>query len=219
MENNRECTHCGGHPELIRSLFPVYGYRPEDISPRLRPVFERYQDAHREFTRTCDGLGLPYEPVEELDTRPTGFRVEREPLDMAGESFTPDGRRACARLLDDFPTAKLGRLSMHVQPNAWFHALADHAVTFSVLPLAPDRSLLRTTWLVHRDAVEGRDYDLDTLTHVWRQTNDQDRAFVARVHRGVSDPAYVPGPYLAPEYQVDAFCSWYTDRLAEHHTS
>jgi Rieske 2Fe-2S family protein len=216
MENNRECTHCGGHPELIRSLFPVYGYQPEDISPRLGPAFERYQSAHQEFTATCKELGLLWEPVEQLDTRPTGFRIEREPLDMAGESFTVDGRRACTRLLADFPTARLGRLSMHVQPNAWFHGLADHAVTFSVLPIAPDKTLLRTTWLVHRDAVEGQDYDLDTLTTVWRQTNDQDRTFVARAHRGVSDPAYEPGPYLAPEYQVDAFCSWYIDRLEEY---
>jgi Rieske 2Fe-2S family protein len=216
MENNRECTHCGGHPELIRSLFPVYGYQAEDIGPRLRPAFERYTSAHQEFTATCQELTLLWAPVEQLDTRPTGFRIEREPLDMAGESFTVDGRRACTRLLTGFPTAKLGRLSMHVQPNAWFHLLADHAVTFSVLPIAPDKSLLRTTWLVHQDAVEGQDYDLDTLTMVWRQTNDQDRTFVARAHRGVSDPAYVPGPYLPPEYQVDAFCSWYTQRLAEN---
>ena len=216
MENNRECTHCGGHPELIRSLFPIYGYQADDISPRLRPAFERYTKAHQEFTATCSELDLPWKPVEELDSRLTGFRIEREPLDLAGESFTVDGKKACTRLLADFPTARLGRLSMHVQPNAWFHGLADHAVTFSVLPIAPDRTLLRTTWLVHKDAVEGRDYDLDRLTTVWRQTNDQDRTFVARAHAGVSDPAYVPGPYLPPEYQVDAFCSWYADRVTEH---
>ena len=75
---------------------------------------------------------------------------------------------------------------------------------------------MRTTWLVHRDAVEGRDYDLDNLTMVWKQTNDQDRVYVARAHRGVSDPDYVPGPYLPSEYQVDAFCTWYINRLAEH---
>jgi Rieske 2Fe-2S family protein len=216
MENNRECTHCGGHPELSRSLFPTYGYRPEDISPRLRQAFDRYTRVHEEFTATCDRLSMRWEPIEQLDTRPTGFRIEREPLDQAGESFTLDGRRACARLLADFPTAQLGRLSMHVQPNAWFHFLSDHAVTFSVLPLSPGRTALRTTWLVHKDAVEGRDYELDRLTTVWRQTNEQDRTFIARVHQGVSDPAYQPGPYLPAEYQVDAFCSWYTGRLAEY---
>jgi Rieske 2Fe-2S family protein len=214
IENNRECTHCGGHPELIRSLFPVYGYQADDIGPRLRPAFERYQQAHASFVTTCEALGLPWKGVEQLDGRQTGFRIEREPLDLAGESFTVDGVRACRRLLMDSDEARLGRLSMHVQPNAWFHVLGDHAVTFSVLPLSPGRSALRTTWLVHPDAVEGRDYDLATLTEVWRQTNDQDRAFVARAHRGVSDPGYVPGPYLPPEYQVEAFCSWYTERLA-----
>jgi Rieske 2Fe-2S family protein len=217
MENNRECTHCGGHPELIRSLFPVYGYADEDISPRLRPAFDRYRAARQELAEVCDAHGLRWQGVEELDTRLTGFRIERDPLDLAGESFTPDGRKAVARLLsDDIPVAKLGRLSMHVQPNAWFHVLGDHAVTFSVLPIGPDKSLLRTTWLVHGEAQEGRDYNLDTLTEVWRQTNEQDRAFVARVHRGVADPAYQPGPYLPPEYQVDAFCTWYTQRIEEY---
>lgn len=40
------------------------------------------------------------------------------------------------------------------------------------------RTLVRTTWLVHAEAEEGTDYDLDNLTEVWRATNDQDAAFV-----------------------------------------
>jgi Rieske 2Fe-2S family protein len=217
MENNRECTHCGGHPELLKSFFPVYGYKPDEITPRLRPAYDRYQRAHADFVDRCNAHGLLWEAIEQLDNRPTGFRLEREPLDMAGESLTLDGTRGSQRLLIDSPEAKLGRLSIHLQPNSWFHILSDHALTFSVLPIAPDKSMLRTTWLVHADAVEGLDYDLDNLTAVWRLTNDQDRAYVARAHRGVNDPAYVPGPYLPPEYQVDAFCSWYTARLADYH--
>lgn len=219
MENNRECVHCGGHPELSRSLFPTYGYASEEVSPRLRPAYERYQQTREEFTTTCRAAGLLWEAVEDLAARPTGFRIEREPLDQAGESFTLDGRAACKRLLAEFPSPRLGRLTLHVQPNAWFHFLADHAVTFSVLPLNSRNTLLRTTWLVHRDAIEGVDYDVDRLTAVWKATNEQDGVFVARTHRGVSDPAYRPGPYLAPEYQVDAFCSWYTARLTEHAAS
>ena len=105
---------------------------------------------------------------------------------------------------------------MHPQPNAWFHVLADHAVTFSVLPLSADRTLVRTTWLVHEDAEEGADYDLDTLTHVWRETNEQDSVFCARAQLGVSSPAYEPGPYAPSEYQVDAFSTWYVERAKEH---
>ncbi|MGI5454613.1 aromatic ring-hydroxylating oxygenase subunit alpha [Streptomyces sp. CA-249302] len=216
MENNRECYHCGGHPELQCSLFPVYGYAEEDVPPVLRPAYDRYLQADAESRTTYESLGLPYAAVEELDTRATGFRIQREPLDGAGESFTEDGTAACSKLLSDFTTPRLGRLSMHMQPNAWFHFLSDHAITFSVIPLAPDRTLVRTTWLVHADAVEGVDYDLDGLTRVWTATNDQDALLVARAQQGISSPAYLPGPYNPTEYQVEAFVNWYVTRLKAH---
>lgn len=217
MENNRECYHCvGGHPELQACYFPTYGYEEHNLPPTLRPAYERYLRADAEARKTYESLGLPYAAIEELDTRTTGFRVQREPLDGAGESYTSDGTAACKRPLADFPTARLGRLSFHTQPNAWFHLMADHAVTFTAIPLAPDRTLVRTTWLVHADAVEGVDYDLDTLTKVWKATNDQDAAFVARAHQGISSPAYQPGPYGPTEEEVEAFVNWYVTRLKAH---
>ncbi len=215
MENNRECYHCDGHPELSCSLFPTYGYDEADVPPLLRPAFDRYLAADADLQRVCGELGLPFARLEELDERPSGFRAQREPLDGAGESFTPDGRAVCRKRLGDLPEARLGRLSMHHQPNTWLHVLSDHAVTFTALPLSADRTLVRTTWLVHEDAVEGEDYDLDALTDTWRQTNLQDATFVARAQLGVSSPAYEPGPYTLSEYQVEKFCTWYLDRLRE----
>ncbi|MFE0763300.1 aromatic ring-hydroxylating oxygenase subunit alpha [Streptomyces smyrnaeus] len=215
MENNRECYHCDGHPELLRSFFPTYGYTEENLPARLRPAHERYLRADAELRETYERLGLPYALIEELDGRTTGFRIQRDALDLAGESFTPDGTAACRRLLGDLPTPRLGHLALHLQPNSWFHVLGDHAITFSVLPLAPDRTLLRTTWLVHPEAEEGVDYDLDTLLKVWTATNEQDARLVARAQQGVCSPAYEPGPYAETEYQVEAFCAWYIDRLRE----
>ena len=217
MENNRECYHCeGGHPELICTFFPTYGYAEDQIPARLRPAHERYVRAEAALEQTCRERGLPYAAVEDLHERVSGFRVQREALDGAGESYTLDGTAACRTLLGDLDVRRLGRVSLHTQPNAWFHFMADHAVTFSVLPLTPDRTLVRTTWLVHEDAVEGTDYDVDELTHVWRETNVQDSAFCARAQQGVTSPAYEPGPYAASEYQVDAFVTWYAARAQAH---
>ncbi|MBA0051077.1 aromatic ring-hydroxylating dioxygenase subunit alpha [Streptomyces sp. AJS327] len=215
MENNRECYHCDGHPELLRTFFPTYGHTEETLPPHLRPAHERYLRADAELRATYERLGLPYALIEELEARPVGFRIQRDALDLAGESFTPDGRAASRRTLGDLPTRRLGHLALHLQPSSWFHVVADHAITFSVRPLAPDRTLLRTTWLVHPEAVEGVDYDLDTLRAVWTATNEQDARFVARAQRGVSSPAYTPGPYAPTEYQVEAFCAWYIARLRE----
>jgi glycine betaine catabolism A len=216
MENNRECYHCDGHPELICSLFQLFGYAEGDLTPRLRPVHERYQAASAALREVCEANEIPLDTVEELDARVTAFRVGRLPLDHAGESFSKDGSLLCTRLLGDVPSSRLGHLSVHMQPNSWFHFVSDHIVTFSVLPLAPDRSLLRTTWLVHSDATDGEDYDVESLTRVWRATNDQDRTLVARTQLGVSSPAYAPGPYSPTEGQVEAFVNWYIGRLRAH---
>ena len=95
--------------------------------------------------------------------------------------------------------------------------MSDHIVTFSVLPLAPERTLLRTKWLVHKDAVEGVDYDLNNLTQVWLKTNKQDGDLVAMAQRGVRQPAYQPGPYSPyTEELVEKFCDWYIGRMAAH---
>ncbi|MEN0135185.1 MAG: aromatic ring-hydroxylating dioxygenase subunit alpha [Rhodococcus sp. (in: high G+C Gram-positive bacteria)] len=216
VENNRECYHCGGHPELLSSYFPVYGFDLDDLPARLVPARDRYVTAMAELVDKCETLSLPYAEIEELDTRPTGFRIDRVPLEKAGESFTPDGTAASKKLMADFPTPKLGRLGFHVQPNAWFHFMADHAITFSAIPIAPDQTLVRTTWLVHPDAVEGVDYDIDNLTAVWKATNEQDAGFVERAHQGLLSPAYIPGPYSPSEYQVEAFINWYIGRLRKH---
>ena len=88
-------------------------------------------------------------------------------------------------------------------------------MTFATLPVsAADRTLVRTTWLVHRDAIAGVDYDIDNLTHVWRRTNEQDAEFRRiAAHAGAHNPAYEPGPYAPSEYMVDRFCDWYGERL------
>ncbi len=217
MENNRECYHCeAGHPELTCTFFPTYGYAADEIPARLQPAYQRFLDAERELHDNCDRNGVPYALVEDLSGRPTGFRIERAALDGKGESYTMDGSAASAKLLGDLDTFTLGRASLHVQPNMWFHAMGDHIVTFSLVPLAADRTLVRTTWLVDAEAVEGVDYDLENLTTVWMKTNEQDATFCERGQLGVSSPAYLPGPYAPTEAHLDEFCTWYIERLKAH---
>uniref|UniRef100_UPI003D94CDA3 aromatic ring-hydroxylating oxygenase subunit alpha n=1 Tax=Gordonia sp. B7-2 TaxID=3420932 RepID=UPI003D94CDA3 len=214
MENNRECYHCAGHPELLNVFFPTWGYSTDDAIPaRLEPVFARYRKATAEAREVWDSYGLPHPRIEQLDTRTTGFHIERDAMDLAGESFTLDGTAACTRLLTDMEEKRLGRLSMHLQPNMWLHVTSDHAVLFSAIPLAADKTVVRTTWLVHADAVEGIDYDLDRLTSVWEITNQQDADLVALAQQGIRSPAYEPGPYGPSEFQVEAFVNWYITTL------
>jgi Rieske 2Fe-2S family protein len=214
MENNRECQHCdGAHPELVSAYFPLFGYSEDDITPRLRPVFERYVAAAADLERVCSLRGFPRDERRELDSRPTGFQLTHMPLDGNGISFAPDGAQVCKKLIGSLNEPRFGDLSLHMQPNSWFHFLSDHAVVFRVLPLSADKSIVRTTWLVHPDAVEGVDYDVDSLTAVWRATNNQDRELVIGTQNGVTNPGYAPGPYSLVEDDVEAFVNWYVKRV------
>ncbi|GGK50637.1 aromatic ring-hydroxylating oxygenase subunit alpha [Salinarimonas ramus] len=217
MENNRECYHCAtNHPELTVSLFEYgFGFAPDDADTDRAAAMEAYERICAEFETRWTREGVPFAEIDRLHGCATGFRTQRLAIDRAGESQTMDTRSACKRLLGSLSEPRLGGLSFWTQPNAWHHLMADHAVTFSAIPLSPDRTLVRTRWLVHRDAVEGVDYDVDNLTEVWRNTNEQDAALVAIGQKGVSSPAYVPGPYSPyTEGLVEKFCAWYVERLS-----
>jgi Rieske 2Fe-2S family protein len=217
MENNRECQHCdAGHPELLDAYFPFIRHSEGDVPPRMRPVFERFQAAQARLKTACAATSTPIGAHRELDGRPTGYQITHLPLDGAGTSFGPAGGQVSRKLMGEIAVPQFGDMSLHLQPNSWFHMLSDHAVVFRAVPVAPDKTLVRTTWLVHADAVEGIDYDVDSLTAVWRATNDQDRVFVEKAQRGASDPGYVPGPLAMVEDDVEAFEKWYIERLREH---
>ncbi|AIY40619.1 Benzoate 1,2-dioxygenase [Collimonas arenae] len=214
MENNRECYHCAtNHPELTASLFEFgFGYQSapgnaEQIAEFNRLAAERCGEWERG--------GLPSAEIERLDELVTGFRTQRLPLDRAGESQTLDGKVASGKLLGEFERADLGGLSFWTQPNSWHHFMSDHIVSFSVLPLSAERTLVRTKWLVHKDAREGIDYQLDNLTAVWNATNDQDKRLVELSQQGARSSAYQPGPYSPfTEGLVEKFCTWYIGRLS-----
>lgn len=67
-----------------------------------------------------------------------------------------------------------------------------------------------TKWLVHKDAVEGVDYDFRELIHVWTETNHEDRRIVEENAFGIRSPAHEPGPYSeVHEDGVMQFVEWY----------
>ena len=214
MENNRECYHCrANHPELTISLFEYgFGYAPTaDNCDGIEAYNRLLERRHSEW----ESLGLACREIDHLDDRVTGFRTQRLPLDGDGQAQTMTGKSASTRLLGAFGRADLGALSFWTQPNSWHHFMADHIVTFTVLPISAEKTLVRTTWLVHKDAQEGLDYNIADLTAVWVATNAQDRALVERSQLGIRSAAYEPGPYSPyTEGLVEKFCCWYTARLA-----
>jgi glycine betaine catabolism A len=212
MENNRECYHCdAGHPELI-SVLGTYGFGkglPEDGEADIvdDSAYDALVAAKRAEWRA---LGIDRDLIE----FPDGWwhRVARLALANGAVTHSVDGKLACKKLIGPFTEPETSSLSVWTQPNSWHHFCCDHVVTFSLTPIGPDKTLLRTSWLVHADAVEGVDYDPDHLTALWRATNTQDGHFSAINHQGISSDGYQQGPYAAEEKLVEDFKDFYVAR-------
>jgi Rieske 2Fe-2S family protein len=204
-ENNRECYHCAGnHPELLRTF-------PED--PTITGIDGGLSNPLIEAKwRHWESIGLPSRFHLSADGQ---YRATRYPLIEGATCFTMDGRAAVRRPLSDAVTEPdTGSLLMFHFPTTWNHIMADHATTFRMLPLSPTTTQLTTKWLVHKDAVEGVDYDLKRLTEVWMATNDEDRRVCQENQIGVNSPAYEPAPYSpVHENGVTQFIDWYCRHL------
>ena len=219
IENNRECYHCeGAHPELTNSFLPQdFGFCPEDLSADAQKDFEAYQARNAACLASWDQDGLVSHPVEALSPETvTNFRTQRLVIAGAGESQTLDTRVASTKLLGEVTRRDSGDTHLWTH-NSWTHVMSDHVLTAYIIPLAPDKTLVRTKWLVHQDAVEGVDYTLQGLTEVWKATNLQDAQLVANNHAGTQDPGYQGGPYSQfTETYLELFSQWYAARLKAH---
>lgn len=212
MENNRECYHCdAGHPELI-SVLGAYGFGkglPEDGENDVvdDDAFDAMVAAKR---AVWQDLGI----FRELIEFPEGWwhRVARLPLANGAVTQSIDGKLACQKLIGPFTEPESSSLSVWTQPNSWHHFCCDHVVTFSLTPLSSGQTLLRTSWLVHEDAVEGVDYDPDHIAALWRRTNDQDGRFSQLNHLGIATDGYRQGPYAVEEKLVEDFKDFYVAR-------
>ncbi|WP_149141438.1 aromatic ring-hydroxylating oxygenase subunit alpha [Gemmobacter caeruleus] len=210
IENNRECYHCGGsHPSLCRTysdnprMTAMEG--PDSASPDILAHWKR-----------CEAAGLPSRFVNHPRMQ---WRLARIPLLNNAESYTMSTKAAVARRMGTMPFSDAGSLLFFHYPNTWNHFLPDHAIVFRILPISPTETEVTTKWLVPEDAVEGVDYDLQNLTEVWMNTNDEDRQVVEENQAGILSPAYEPGPYSTIQEEgviqfVDWYCGTMTERLS-----
>ena len=199
MENARECYHCPtGHPELSLA-FPTGASAHFDHDEAGRTAA---------FNTRIAALGLQIGPVEGA-----WWQAIRFPLNDGCVSMTLDGKASVSKLMCPAGGGDIGSLRWAVEPNSFCHATGDFLFMFSAAPTGPRETVVTAKWLVHKDAVEGRDYDVERLIALWNGTNLQDRDLVENNQRGVNSPGYRPGPYSPDaESLLMRFVDWYCAR-------
>lgn len=201
MENARECYHCGsGHPELARS-FPV----------NMSAHFDFGEDqAAREFEAAMATHGLETAALEG-----DWWQIARFTLNPGSTSISMDGKPVVQKLMCELGGGDIGSLRWALDPHCFAHATGDAVFMFSAMPMGPNETHVIGKWLVHKDAVEGVDYDVDSLAELWTRTNLQDKQLAENNQVGVNSRGYTPGPY-SPDAEMLAmrFTDWYC-RLAQ----
>lgn len=214
-ENNRECYHCNvNHPQYIKANFDHYN--ADDANERIKERIAA-QVARSEAKWAAAGLAVSHHHTGMVQfpdaERNCWYAANRTALVEGYVSETMTGKQV-APLMGDYTDADVGTMRIRTLPNMWHHASCDHAVSTRLLPTGLHRTAVRVTWLVHEDAVEGHDYQLQDIMPFWQLTSEQDWELCVQAQKGVNSSRYLPGPLSTyKEYNVDAFLRWYLHQL------
>jgi len=202
MENYLECYHClPAHPQYSKRHVLA---KPADQSEPL-------EQAGRARARA---LGIVIADLDEYgEAAPPGSEsvsVFRSAL--SGDAA--DGASAkLAPLMGEFSVHDGNSTYIDIGPISDFLAYPDHGLLFRFIPRAALETEMEVVWLVDEAAIEGKDYDLDALTSLWRTTSLEDKKIVEWNQAGVNSRYFEPGPYSLQESYAGRFVAWYLKEL------
>lgn len=199
MENARECYHCAiSHPALAKT-FPVDMSRHFDSGENARVA--KYEAA-------MDAAGMPHTPREGHY-----WQVARFALNEGCVSISGDGQYLSKKLMCEANGGDIGSMRFALDPHSFVHCTADYVFMFSAMPVSATETHVYSKWYVHKDAVEGADYDIESLTDLWTKTNLEDKQLAENNQVGVNSIGYTPGPYSQDaEMLAQRFTDFYCDK-------
>ena len=204
VENYLECYHCAASHKEYSKLHALE--RPLHEIEKLNAAMQ---------ARTC-ALGVDVRSVDDWvgshTGRPPRFSFRYSLYD--GVETGAAGGKLAAPLMGAFKASDGGVTSTHFGPASFFVAYADHGVIYRISPKSRGRTEMDVIWLVRADAVEGRDYERDALTWMWRVTTEADKKITQDNQAGVNSRFYRPGPYAAMEPNASRYAAWYLGELA-----
>ena len=202
IENFMECYHCApAHTEYSR----VHALKSPKDNAALRPAM--LEDAARldyqvdtvnnAFPKTAGEMPYYYNRNALYDPHVTGSR--------SGQAVAP--------LLGGVKAYGGGVADTQFGPVSHGILYPDHAVIYRFLPRAAQRTDMDIIWLVRADAEDGKDYDIDELTWMWRVTTEADKQIILDNQRGVNSRFYEPGPLSEMETMTTGFIEWYLAQI------
>jgi len=100
-----------------------------------------------------------------------------------------------------------------ILPNLLLNLHPDYMLTFTLWPLAPDRTDVVCEWHFHPEAMARPDFDPRGAIEFWDLTNRQDWELSELAQRGIGSRGYQPGPYSNREELLHALDRFVLERI------
>ena len=212
LDNFHECYHClPAHPEYCqvhsKEYIQAYG-----AGNNTGPESIEFSNQLKKWNKKTENLG--YLTGEFSDEGFSNFfrSAERTPFDGNRLSETKDGKPGSI-LMGKFKEFDGGYTTVGTSPFNSLIMSNDFATTFTFIPRGPMETDVEIMWLVHEDAIEGKDYDLNNLIWMWDQTTIADKKIIENNQKGVMSKKYIPGPLSKMELGLKKLKKWYLKHL------
>jgi len=212
LDNFHECYHCQpSHPEYCqvhdKDYIVAYG-----AGSNTGPASEKFDNILNEWNTKVKKMGHLTGEYSETEFNDYSRSAERTPLKEGMFTETKTGK-PISKLMGNFKDYDCGYTSVGTSPFNSLLMCNDFATLFTFIPISPLYTQVELMWLVHKDAEEGKDYDIEEMKWMWDVTTIADKRIIEDNQKGVLSKKYVPGPLSQMEKGLEKFKSWYLRHL------
>ena len=212
LDNFHECYHCQpAHPEYCqvhdKDYIVAYG-----AGSNTGPASEKFDNILVKWNKNVEKMGHLTGEYYETKFNDYSRSAERTPLKEGMFTETKSGK-PISKLMGKFTDYDNGYTSVGTSPFNSLLMCNDFATLFTFIPISPLYTQVELMWLVHKDAEEGRDYNLEEMKWMWDVTTIADKRIIENNQKGVLSDKYVPGPLSQMEKGLEKFKSWYLRHL------
>ena len=212
LDNFHECYHCQpSHPEYCSVHDPDY-ILAYGAGSGTGPSSKKFNKLLKAWNKKVESMGHLTGEYADKEFSKYSRSAERTPLKEGKYTETKLGK-PIAKLMGKFKEYDRGYTSVGTSP---FNSLAmcnDFATLFTFIPKSTLHTDVELMWLVHRDAEEGKDYNLEEMIWMWDETTKADKRIIENNQKGVLSKHYKPGPLSLMEKGLEKFKAWYLKQL------
>ncbi|MEE9292071.1 MAG: SRPBCC family protein, partial [Acidobacteriota bacterium] len=209
IENFLECYHCGpSHRSLVTAHNWDERLAGAEKAQRIKEV-EGWicEDSKKRATEASQGMGGSADANYYAE-----YSGELNPGFVTGSL---DGKPV-APLLPKFKEwSHCTDIATTGYSTGYWQAYDDHVAVARFTPRGPELTDCEIFWLVHPDAVEGKDYKAERVMALWDITIKEDIWIVENNHLGVQSGAYGAGRYADNERGPANFIKWYMTEVVK----